>query len=857
MLMRKFNFSSLQEFIQGNSSVINEEIVADGILDRLVQILHRSKEKGRLEYANDAMALFRHALRRESHRLSRSALLLVPSHAGWPSPNSWAKFGVIAHSEKDGFFIIEAQPWSPEWLPETDQEVFEGAFSEKIVRLNTQCPMDPFLEEASGYDFYMSPGQREAVRSAFLLPKGETLMVTLPTGSGKSFVAQAPVLLRGPQGGLTVCIVPTTSLALDQARQMREMLKARFPREAPSHLAFHSGLSEGERTVIKSNIRAGQQSILYCSPEAATGALSPALYDAAKMGLISYFVVDEAHLVSQWGDGFRPAFQMLAGLRRGLIKECPPGTEFKTILMSATFTPDTVETIDAIFGPPDKIHMVASVHLRPEPQYWVHQENDQELKDKKILEILRHAPRPFILYVTRPDDAKQWLLRLRSEGYTRIDCFHGNTPDDERLRIIEDWSKNKIDGIVATSAFGVGIDKRDVRTIVHAIVPETLDRFYQEVGRGGRDGSISASFLIYSDKDRREAERLTSPRLISSELAFERWRSMYERRVERDELGLLLQLNTTVVPKHNFQQSDEGAAWNRRTLNMMARAEMLTLESRPPKEVLALDTYDIEDERWEEYFQSAEVAIADPRLNNSEHFSTIFEAERQRSVDEGNNNRRLLADLLSGSVEISSLFDRLYNSHKPGRTVIVSSVCGGCPVDRREGKRLGAEYLSPLAFGIQKVGDVDISQFQSLFPHLNVKRPIILPVPEQTSDKILISIMNNFVQLFGVRELVISDTFRHRNRESFSTLDKRSGTEVVLLQSLDDNLKMASSYYLPRVILLADCPDIPFTDVLTDSPLQIVIILASTQDPLHPYRRLLDTELNVLHLDHFQVRVQT
>ena len=131
-----------------------------------------------------------------------------------------------------------------------------------------------------------------------------------------------------------------------------------------------------------------------------------------------------------------------------------------------------------------------------------------------------------------------------------------------------------------------------------------------------------------------------------------------------------------------------------------------------------------------------------------------------------------------------------------------------------------------------------------------------MPVPEQTSDKILISIMNNFVQLFGVRELVISDTFRHRNRESFSTLDKRSGTEVVLLQSLDDNLKMASFYYLPRVILLADYPDIPFTDVLTDSPLQVVITLASAQDPLHPYRRLVDTELNVLHLDHFQERVQ-
>ncbi|CAN0522970.1 unnamed protein product, partial [Scytosiphon promiscuus] len=185
----------------------------------------------------------------------------------------------------------------------------------------------------------MSPGQREAVRSAFLLPPGKTLIIALPTGSGKSFVAQAPVLVRGLEGPVTICVVPTTALALDQARQTANILKTRFPRRDVPILAWHAGLSADERLAVKTAIRQGTQGILYCSPEGVTGALLPALYDAAEAGLLAYLVIDEAHLISQWGDGFRPAFQMLAGIRRGLLARCGD-RPFKTLLMSATLTPE-------------------------------------------------------------------------------------------------------------------------------------------------------------------------------------------------------------------------------------------------------------------------------------------------------------------------------------------------------------------------------------------------------------------------------------------------------------------------------------------------------------------------------------
>ena len=170
--------------------------------------------------------------------------------------------------------------------------------------------------------------------------------------------------------------------------------------------------------------------------------------------------------------------------------------------------------------------MVSSVHIRPEPQYWISREDDDRLKEDKVLEVIRHAPRPVILYVTKRADARTWCKRLKAEGYKRVDMFHGETPDVDRDRIIGAWSRNEIDLIVATSAFGVGIDKSDVRTVVHAAVPETVDRFYQEVGRGGRDGAASGSLLIYSAKDLGVAERIGTPSLISEELAFERWDAM-------------------------------------------------------------------------------------------------------------------------------------------------------------------------------------------------------------------------------------------------------------------------------------------------------------------------------------------
>lgn len=858
--MAEFDFGGLQDLIIDPMSEVGE--LKDGILKRLVQILRAQQSNGILPHVADAMALLRHVLRRQSLRMGQQAQLRVPARPGWPDRDAWASYGVRAHSEANGYILIEARPWQAPWLDASDNPVFEDVFAEQNVRLDWQCPIDPFLGEASGFEAYVSPGQREAVRSAFLLPPGETLIVALPTGSGKSFVAQAPVLARGLEGGLSICIVPTTALVLDQARQMRQRLKSRFPRREVPLLAWHSEITDEDRRIIKAAIREGRQGILYCSPEAATGALLPALYDAARAGLLAYLIIDEAHLVSQWGDGFRPAFQMLAGVRRGLLAACPKSAPFRTLLMSATMTPDTITTINALFGSTQTVQMVASIHLRPEPQYWIHREDDPTAKDEKVLEILRHAPRPFILYVTKRSDAKRWIKLLRQNGYSRIDCFHGETPNRDRLRIIEQWAEDQIDGIVATSAFGVGIDKRDVRTVVHAAVPETLDRFYQEVGRGGRDGCPSASFLIYSNEDREAAHKIASPSLIGDNLAFERWSTMYGRSEQLDGIGQLIQVDLAAVPPRLKRQSEYNEAWNMRTLIMMARAGMLTLESKPPLNIAQQEKENslilefLSDEYWSDYFLHAVVEVAEFGHLSKNRFDELMGHERQRSDNAAAENRRLLENLLSGAVEVSSLFDHLYRSHAPGKSVIVSRACGGCPSHRRE-STMNTLYSAPPAYGIEQVGWRDLSPFTTRFPQLNLGAPVILPIEDPHDDAMLVSILKDFVSMFAIGEIATTVAFRQRNPELLA-LHKHSEDRVLLFQSLDEEALRPSSYNLPRVSLWTGAlgAGLPSHLFVLKRPLHVIIAPETTPDPWLAGRRISDTGSNVLTVDQFKLGVR-
>ncbi|MDQ2102191.1 protein DpdF [Azospirillum isscasi] len=852
--MASLDFETLHDVLEGWPLTPVPARGADGVFDRIRQILFQAQALGRPARFSDLMSLLRHALRRRTLQTGATARLRVPADGDWPSRDDWARFGVRAQSVAVARYLIEAVAWAPAWMDAEDTPLFEDAFAERDVRIDRRRAIDPFLAEASGFTTYMSAGQREAVRSAFLLPPGETLVVSLPTGSGKSFVVQAPVLTRGLEGPLTICVVPTTALALDQARQMESLLKDRHPRLEIPTLAWHAGLTDDERSAVKSAIRQGTQGILYSSPEGVTGALLPALYDAARDGLLAYLVIDEAHLVSQWGDGFRPAFQMLAGVRRGLLGACG-AVPFKTVLMSATLAPDTVATFDTLFGPAETVQMVSSIHLRPEPQYWTHREDDEDAKAAKILEAVRHAPRPCILYVTKRDDARDWLTRLRRAGFARSECFHGETNDADRRRIVDQWARNSLDIIVATSAFGVGIDKRDVRTVIHATVPETLDRFYQEVGRGGRDGRASASLLIYSAVDREIADNLAAPSLISEELGFERWSAMSGSARALDLMGTLLEVNLSVVPPRLNRETDYNAAWNMRTLIMMARANMLELRSLPP-ETLARQEGEAEaayglraDLYWARYFTRAVVQVSEVTHRNRDAFDVRISAERERSFKAAEAGRGLLDRLLSGAAEVSDLLHELYTSHAPRRTVVVSRACGGCSVDRRrDGPNV--RYAEPASFGIEGVEPCDTRLFQERFPHLDAAAPVLLPLPGTLEAAEVVAILADLVSTFGIREIAVPDAMR--GLEGLTLLHRNARDGILFVQSTDEEVATGlTAYRVARASLLASGP-VPEHLLLLERPLHVILVPPAVPDPHHPGRRLAETGTNVLSFDQFK-----
>lgn len=861
-----FDFVMLQQILLDwpVASMPDDDCTVDEpIMGRLLQILRDAlSQKGGI-VGSDFITLIRQLLLLRSGE-AQHASLRVPICSGWPDAAVWMKYGFNV-TEIAGELMVEPEPWEPKWLDcytESGYDVFDPEFSAILVRQFAEEPMDPFLSEVCGYDTYVCPGQREAVRSLLFMPVGGTMIVNLPTGAGKSLVAQTPVLFRGLHSGLTLFIVPTKALALDLARRMRELLLRRYPLNEIPEMAWHSGRTDEVKREIKRRIRQGSQGILFASPEAVVGSLLPALYEAVKSGTLKYFVIDEAHLVAQWGDSFRPAFQELSGVRRGLLHKSR-GEHFRTVLMSATFSKQTVATLDILFGPPEQVQMVSAVHLRPEPRYFSHKVRNWEEKRTLVMELLRHVPRPFILYVTERKHADDWLRILKQEGYIRVASFHGNTPDSRREEIIHQWTQDRLDGIVATSAFGVGMDKGDIRTVIHAAVPETLDRYYQEVGRGGRDGRASLSIVIYSEYDEAIARSMSKPAVIGDDNAYDRWKTMFDnsRKSKEDELHLI---DITVLPPHLGQQTDYNEDWNMRTLILLARAGLIELESTSPD---LPDRHSGENDNayeirkkthWESFFKSLPVRTLDPRHSNKKHFEKIIGEERSRGGEIAERSFNNLMAALRGEREMSDVLSELFTSYESGRTVIVSGACRGCPATVSTTDASGINYQIPIGIGIENVVPPKIQLWHKRFPSLD-GTPVVILCPEGGFELggNVIRALQVLVSMFGIKEVSATDE-QWKNIEGLNQLHMVSPDGVLIARTLKEDIDLPySALPLPRATMLLPWLRKPIPDhlLLLDRPLHVIFAPENVPSN-HPLRSYRDDSMNHIDLENF-LRITT
>ncbi|MCB9437719.1 MAG: ATP-dependent DNA helicase RecQ [Anaerolineales bacterium] len=585
-------------------------------------------------------------------------------------------FGIAGRDLGNETIETSAFDWTSSWLDDASNiDRFENRIlDEKIIGDGLIASME------GNWITYRSAAQKIAVDSWLFASEGTTTLVSLPTGSGKSLCTILPAWYESRGGaiakGTTIVIVPTVALAYDQQKQAQRF----FPQSRGDlfePLTRTGATSQEERKDIEQAILDGTLPILYTSPESL---LQSNLYytclKAAKRGLITRFVIDEAHLIEIWGADFRPEFQLLSTYRRLLLQAS--GGKLKTLLLSATITPKGFDTLAHLFSEQNRLITIQANQLRNEIEYYFNFSQRESTRRNRVLEALRYLPRPAILYVTQPEQAEEWINILHREGYSRIDAFHGKTPSSRRYELIQEWSADKIDIMVATSAFGLGVDKRHVRTVIHATLPENLDRLYQEVGRGGRDGCRAISLVCIAEDDHSIALSLT-PKRITVEKAYPRWRAMIDDAKNHPNVNDVILVNRDATRKNEptMRPGPTNQEWNFRMLLMMQRAGMLEIAEVPP-----ISSDDEQEINW------LPIRILKPEIyNNKKSFETAFEVFRTSEIESIKQSVQNTFQLIAGYVKKKSGdIENPLNSClalKIGRTYERSQLaCSGCPTCR-------------------------------------------------------------------------------------------------------------------------------------------------------------------------------
>lgn len=619
--------------------------------------------------------------RRDGHAGSAHwapAWLEVPTCNVFPTSFEWASYGLVAQGHSAGSTRISASPWSPAWLSTSDPGGADAAAAATLVRLDESTAGDPFLEQVDqAIRRYRTPGQRAAVRSALVLPAGGTLVVNLPTGAGKTLVMLSAVEWERP-GAMSIIVVPTVALALDHERRYLEQ----HPQS--SAVAYHGSLHDTVKAEFRRRITDGEQRLLITNPESLVSSLALPVKQAAAGGRLAVLAVDEAHVVASWGDAFRPQFHSLTGLRTHLLRIAVEAghAPFKTLLATATLTQDTLQVLRSLFERPGPFFQVGAPAIRPEPEYWHSINLDEATRTERLLDAVRHLPRPAIVYTTLRQAPKPGTLTphriadaLRAAGFERLATVDGASSTKQREDVLSGLrhtadSPADFDLVVATSAFGLGIDIPDIRTVIHACLPESLDRYYQEVGRGGRDGRSSTSVVLATRQDADVARTFAIPKYLTPELARDRWLAMLA--ASRDVEGLT-RLPLTAVTNRLNQNSDYNERWNLLTVSLLARAGAVRwdysfADYRPDEE------YNESDRGW----LTVSIERGDHR---SDHFwHRVLEPLRADVVERAGAGLRSLQLALNGAACTGVISAQSYTITTPEefRTTCLAA-CGGCP----------------------------------------------------------------------------------------------------------------------------------------------------------------------------------
>ena len=331
--------------------------------------------------------------------------------------------------------------------------------------------MHATLKRVWGYESFRT-GQEEIIRAVL---DGRDTLALMPTGGGKSITYQLPALMRE---GLCLVITPLIALMKDQVDRLRRM--------GISAAAIHSGISYHQIDIMLDNCVYGDVKFLYVAPERLATEAFRLRVERMRINLIA---VDEAHCISQWGYDFRPSYLRIAEVREKL-----PDVPVLALTASATkiVTEDIMKRLRFA-----SVHIIRTSFARKNLSYAVRHTDD---KNEQLLRIVNNVAGSGIVYMRSREGCEQIAELLRNNGHSAT-YYHAGLPHTERSIRQEEWLSDKVRIMVATNAFGMGIDKADVRFVVHYSMCDSLENYYQEAGRAGRDGKRSYAVLLAASDD--------------------------------------------------------------------------------------------------------------------------------------------------------------------------------------------------------------------------------------------------------------------------------------------------------------------------------------------------------------------